>query len=140
MTDKPETTKATPRPWRVCGGYTPQFMAIHSPEGYIVFGMADAKTHTEGIPPKLIDAPNRDAQAANAALIVQAVNEYDALNAVAEAAKELNRWSLQAVDRWYFGYKYTLNDSHEIAEGIKKARAQYNSALQSLAALREKKG
>lgn len=77
--------KATARPWKVCGGSTPQFMAITSCDGYIVFQFADASYKFENGKP--IKAPNYEAQRVNAALIVKAVNEYSALCAIAEAAK-----------------------------------------------------
>jgi hypothetical protein len=55
------TTKGT---WHQCGGMSAAYRAIHSPSGYIVFGMADASTHQELGKP--IQAPNWDEQDRNA--------------------------------------------------------------------------
>ena len=60
----------TPGPWRRCGGFTPAYCAIHSDDGYIVFGMADPSAHTERGQP--IKAPDTDTQHANARLIAKA--------------------------------------------------------------------
>lgn len=81
----PTQTEATARPWKLCGGYSPQFMGIDSCDGYIVFQFADAAYKFESGKP--IPCPSPEAQRANAKLIVQAVNEHSALNAVAEAAE-----------------------------------------------------
>jgi hypothetical protein len=81
-----DVNKATSRPWRVCGGYAARFAAITSQnDGYIVLGMADYKDDKQSGEPIL--APDYQAQQANAALIVEAVNNYDKLMAVAETAE-----------------------------------------------------
>ena len=80
--------KHTPGPWRVCGGYIPAYSAIHSERGYIVFGVADASVHREGLPAKPITAPGMDEQRANANLIAAAP---DMLAALRSARSTLDR-------------------------------------------------
>lgn len=53
----------TPGLWRDCGGMTPGYGALHSDEGYIVYGYADSTVHTEHGSP--IKAPGMDRQFAN---------------------------------------------------------------------------
>lgn len=67
-----ETTR---RPWAVCGGATPKFIAIKHKTGYVVFGMADHTEDREG--GKAISAPPFAQQRANARLIVRAVNAFE---------------------------------------------------------------
>ena len=76
----------TPLPWKKCGGATPQYMAIHSVDGYIVFGMADGMIDRENGHPIL--TPDFVTQANNAAFIVRACNCHDDLLAACEAALE----------------------------------------------------
>lgn len=69
----------TPGPWRMCGGYTPHFVAIHAGDhGYVVFGMADPDYDREGVPAKSIVAPCPETQRANARLISAAPDLYAA--------------------------------------------------------------
>ena len=70
-------SKHTPGPWRRCGGFTPAYCAIHSNDGYIVFGLADPGAHTEQGQP--IKAPDTDTQHANARLIAAAPDLLEAL-------------------------------------------------------------
>lgn len=63
-------SKHTPGPWKVCGGATPHYKAIHSCHGYIVFGMADSTEDMERDEP--IQAPDFETQRANARLIAAA--------------------------------------------------------------------
>ena len=72
--------KHTPGPWRSCGGYTPQYKAITSQDGYIVFGMADPYCHTANGAP--IQAPPLEAQCANAKLIAKAPEMHNTLEAI----------------------------------------------------------
>jgi hypothetical protein len=73
MADKLDLTQFdghTPGEWRRCGGMTPEYMAIHSEHGYIIFGMANhAQTKEHGKP---IAAPTWEAQRVNARLIAAA--------------------------------------------------------------------
>lgn len=64
--------KHTPGPWRVCGGATPAYMAIHSVNGYVVFSLADPAAHSEWMPARAISAPSYREQRANARLIATA--------------------------------------------------------------------
>ena len=73
-------SKHTPAPWKVCGGMTPHFKTITSPQGYIVFSMADHYRHTEH--GKTIKAPDYDTQKANARLIAAAPELLEALGAI----------------------------------------------------------
>ena len=56
--------------WRVCGGFTPEYSAITSKDGYIIFGMADRTSHKER--GKLIKAPDYQTQRLNLKLIAAA--------------------------------------------------------------------
>jgi hypothetical protein len=82
---------ATKGPWKRCGGATARYQAIHSPDGYIVFGMADARHDSEG--GKFVDAPNYPQQMENANFIAHARNDtapedVDALLAEVERLNE----------------------------------------------------
>lgn len=70
-------SKHTPGPWRVCGGHTPKFKAIHSSQGYIVFSMADYVDDTENNKP--IKAPDYETQSANARLMAASPELLDVL-------------------------------------------------------------
>ena len=70
-------TKHSSLPWRRCGGATPHFMAIHSPDGYIVFGMADGYYDIEN--GQAIHVPTDIVQIANAKYIVRACNAHEDL-------------------------------------------------------------
>lgn len=60
--------KLTKGEWRLCGGGTPAYMAIHSESnGYIVFEMADRNIHTEY--GQAISAPDCETQMVNARAI-----------------------------------------------------------------------
>lgn len=87
--------------WRKCGGATPKYCAITSPSGYIVFGMADAVSDREGNGNR-INAPGMEAQQANAALIVAAVNALPDLIAAARERDALREVmpDLTAVIAW----------------------------------------
>ena len=77
----------TKGPWEVCGGYSPQFTAIHSAAGYIIFSMADANHHREK--DALITAPDYETQRANAHLIASAPDLYEALKKCVAQLKEV---------------------------------------------------
>lgn len=62
--------KHTPGPWKKCGGATPEYTAIHSGDGYVVFRMADGFHDREHGKP--IQTPDLLTQAANAHLIASA--------------------------------------------------------------------
>lgn len=86
------STKHSPTPWKLCGGYTPKYAAITSAHGYIVFGMADHATDRECGKP--IDAPDSDEQRANAEFIVRAANSFEELvNALRAIITEAGRLS-----------------------------------------------
>lgn len=76
--------KHTPTPWRECGGATPHYKAIHSQDGYIVFGFADKFHDRENGEP--IKCPSYEVQRANAKFIELAVNTHDDLVEAATAA------------------------------------------------------
>lgn len=67
----------TPGPWRKCGGYTADYIAVSSNDGYIVYGMADHDSQTELGKP--IEAPDYPTQQANARLIAAAPDLLNAL-------------------------------------------------------------
>lgn len=77
MTD---TTKATPRPWRL-GDRLPWMVCV---DGRVIATTADSRTAAS-----FNDDPERQIAHANAALIVEAVNEHDALLAVEQAARAI---------------------------------------------------
>jgi hypothetical protein len=79
-------TKHTAGPWVKCGGATPHYVAVHSADGYIVFGMADADVDTEGAARRPIKAPDMWKQQANARLIAAAPEMFEAL-------REVVRWN-----------------------------------------------
>jgi hypothetical protein len=81
MNDK----KHTPGPWKKCGGYTPEYCAVHSDKGYIVFKMADKTVDKVG--GELIDAPDFEEQQANARLIAEAPMLLETLETVQEVLK-----------------------------------------------------
>lgn len=102
-------SEATERPWRLCGGYTPQFKAIAGRNGYIVFRMAHSDILENGKP---ITVPEMHEQRANAELIVRAVNSHDALveacravgnilaqNKVMGIAREEDHYMLELADK-----------------------------------------
>lgn len=61
----------TPGPWRRCGGQTPKYTAIYSPDGYIVFEMAHDEIEKGG---QRIRCPDPETQYANAGLIAAATD------------------------------------------------------------------
>lgn len=88
----------TPGPWTVCGGYTPAYTTIHSEAGYIVFRMADATDDREHGKP--IEAPDMEAQRANARLIAAAPDLLEACQAVKAQFDYLRGlWGDEAVTR-----------------------------------------
>lgn len=75
--------KHTPGKWENCGGFTAEYGAITSKNGYIVFGFADARIHKEkGMP---IKCPDMDEQFANRRLIAAAPCLLEALDALYES-------------------------------------------------------
>lgn len=81
MTTRKQTAPepGSPLPWKQCGGYTPRYMAIHSSQGYIVFGLADEELIENGAS---ITCPDTETQRKNSAYIVHACNNYPKLVAV----------------------------------------------------------
>lgn len=78
------TDKATARPWK-----------LHLPQNSITDSGDDEALICQMYDSQFITPPE---QKANAALIVQAVNEYAALKAVAEAAEHLTKEMAMAFD------------------------------------------
>ena len=76
----------TPGPWTRCGGYAPLSIAIDSPQGYIVFRMADP-AHDKEPDLRPIRAPDAQTQQANARLISAAPELFIALGRLLEAAE-----------------------------------------------------
>ena len=80
MAASSETDRATPRPWRVDGGTTPQGdLFVHVDDGSIAGRTCIATVHGR----------IAEGAAANAALIVRAVNAHDALVEACEAASAI---------------------------------------------------
>ena len=68
--------KHTPTPWRVCGGYTEDYIAISGAvDDLVINGMAEQ--------------PNTETARANAAFIVKACNAYEGLVAENERLRRL---------------------------------------------------
>lgn len=80
----PQAQLHTALPWAVVGGYCPDHTAINSPDGYIVWQMADRDTHEECGRP--ITAPDYETQRANARYIVTACNSMPAMRSALERA------------------------------------------------------
>jgi hypothetical protein len=114
----------TPTPWRVCGGFTPEFTAIHSSAGYIIFRFADNEVDVEGT--SLIKAPSYDEQRANAAHIVKCVNGYDDAAAQIKALREALEQCVAYITRQE-SHKGCMN----LAE-IKAAEADFTAHVSSL--------
>lgn len=88
---------ATEGEWRRCGGATARYVAIHSKDhGYIVFGMADARSDSEG--GKFIQAPNYPQQASNAAFIAHA-RSYDAAADITALVAEIKMLRRRLAER-----------------------------------------
>lgn len=83
--------KATPRPWRING------LHIHG-ESIVGSSVAVANSHPD------------------ATLIVKAVNEYEALNAVAEAAERFRKYYFDDLAKSNRGFlsKFVLQDYEEM--------------------------
>ena len=79
--------EATKGPWRACGGYTPEFGAVDSPDGYVIFRLADWRVDRERGEP--INAPSYEFQLSNRNFIAALRNAAPVLLEVAEAAKAL---------------------------------------------------
>lgn len=79
--EKDMKAQHTPGPWRVCGGYTAHYCAVHSERGYIVFRMADKRNDAERDGP--IQCPDDEEQRANARLIAASPIMYDYIRSLA---------------------------------------------------------
>ena len=98
--------------WSDCGGFTPSYGALTSPDGYIVFGYADADTQTEHGKP--IKAPSTAKQFVNRKFIAAA--NPDAIRELLDSLKAMRGALSEFVDEF---------SSHKLTERerIEKARA-----------------
>jgi hypothetical protein len=101
----------TKGPWEVCGGYTPEYSAIASREGYIVFGMADYATDKEQGKP--IKAPSYDTQRDNIRLMACAPELLDSL-------KTAVRWLRQIETKYPGEFNEDAIEKH-LESAVKKA-------------------
>jgi hypothetical protein len=111
-------TKATARPWQVnpTGDIGEWFI------GNSKHGIAECQSQTN----------NLKMDCANAALIVRAVNQFEALNAVAEAAKTL-RWAHELLSN-----HVKEPADHEIYQrNLCEAQKELDKALSALEAIRK---
>lgn len=134
MNTKPNLEKATARPWKDCNAG--KSMRENYAQSRAI--AASINERVQLIAGCFMDVSGGEEQAgANSELIVQAVNEYDALNAIAEAAKmtalQLAMFaSMSRLDRQIIAtspkiikekYLKPLDDALAALETIRKERA-----------------
>jgi len=121
----------TKGPWRVCGGYTPHYIGIHSSDGYIIWRMADPHEDREGDRP--IKAPDYSTQRDNARLLAAAPDLLEELELLTSATSKFTKGENDDANYILMLCKYTertakmargiWNESEELTNGTENAVA-----------------
>jgi hypothetical protein len=138
MTNQNQISNATMRPWKVSqgtNGFCKTWQVSHESElrsqtvsdcGAVIDMRYVGSTNN------FVGERENANHRANAALIVRAMNEYDALCAVAEAAKKLPRWIGKAIADGAFDDCVTPNAANVDCQSL-------HEAFSTLATLRNNK-